>query len=81
PRYLIQHIEAVGKAIQKGVDVRGYLHWALIDNYEWAMGYNMKFGLLKVDYESKKRYIRPSALVYREIALNNELPDELVFYN
>jgi Beta-glucosidase/6-phospho-beta-glucosidase/beta-galactosidase len=80
PRYLVQHLEAVWRAIQKGADVKGYLHWALTDNYEWAMGYNMRFGLIKVDFESKKRYIRPSALVFREIARNKEVPEELLFY-
>ncbi|MEM0325929.1 MAG: beta-galactosidase BgaS [Desulfurococcaceae archaeon] len=79
PRYVVQHLESVVKAIQKGADVRGYLHWALIDNYEWAMGYKMKFGLIRIDFESKKRFIRPSALVYREIATNKELPEELLF--
>jgi len=53
PRYLVRHIEAVLKTIERGVDVKGYLHWALVDNYEWAMGFNMKFGLVKVDMESK----------------------------
>jgi beta-galactosidase len=68
PRFIICHLEATLKAIEKGADVRGYLHWALIDNYEWAMGYSMKFGVAKVDFETKKRYLWPSALVFREIA-------------
>jgi beta-galactosidase len=79
PRFIIRHLEATLKAIEKGADVRGYLHWALIDNYEWAMGYSMKFGVAKVDFEIKKRYLRPSALVFREIARRSELPEELLF--
>ncbi|TRM79830.1 beta-galactosidase, partial [Sulfolobus sp. F3] len=71
----------VNRAIDKGVDVRGYLHWSLADNYEWASGFSMKFGLLKVDYSTKKQYWRPSALVYREITKNQGIPDEIQHLN
>lgn len=77
--YILTHLLSTMKAMEKGVDVRGYLHWALIDNYEWAAGYNMKFGLVKVDLTTKKRYLRPSALLYREIASRREIPEELLF--
>uniref|UniRef100_A0A7C2FNM8 Glycoside hydrolase family 1 protein n=1 Tax=Thermosphaera aggregans TaxID=54254 RepID=A0A7C2FNM8_9CREN len=77
--YLITHLISVLKAVGKGADVRGYLHWSLIDNYEWAMGFNMRFGLVKVDFETKKRYLRPSALVFREISTLREIPEELIF--
>lgn len=79
PMYLLTHIYSITRAVSQGVDVKGYLHWALVDNYEWAMGYNMKFGLVKVDFETKRRYLRPSALLYREIAKNKEIPDELLY--
>jgi len=71
----------LGKAMSDGVDVRGYLHWSLTDNYEWASGFRMRFGLLHVDYSTKKQYWRPSAYVYREIALNKSIPDELMHLN
>ena len=77
PRYVVQHIAQVHKAVSEGIDVRGYLHWALTDNYEWAQGFRMRFGLVYVDYGSKKRFLRPSALVFREIARGKEIPEEL----
>ncbi|MEM3204562.1 MAG: family 1 glycosylhydrolase, partial [Saccharolobus sp.] len=64
-----------------GVDVRGYLHWSLADNYEWASGFWPRFGLLKVDYNTKKQYWRPSAFIYREIAKNNSITDEIEHLN
>jgi beta-galactosidase len=79
PSYLITHLVSTLKAVEKGVDVRGYLHWSLIDNYEWAMGFNMRFGLVKVDFDSKKRFLRPSALLFREIASQRGIPEELIF--
>lgn len=77
--YIIAHVASISRALSKGVDVRGYMHWSLIDNYEWARGYQMKFGLVRVDLSSKKRYLRPSALVFREIAREKEVPEELFF--
>ncbi len=77
-RYIVSHLANIYKAIEKGIDVRGYLHWALVDNYEWAQGFRMKFGLNYVDLETKKRYLRPSALVFREVAKNKEIVDELL---
>ena len=76
PRYLISHLTMLHKALREGVDVKGYLIWSLIDNYEWARGFSMRFGLAYVDYNTKKRYLRPSALVFREIAKNKEIPEE-----
>ncbi len=81
PYYLVSHIYQVYRALSDGVDVRGYLHWSLTDNYEWASGFRMRFGLLHVDYSTKKQYWRPSAYVYREIALNKSIPDELMHLN
>ncbi|MCA6214811.1 glycoside hydrolase family 1 protein [Thermococcus bergensis] len=75
--YLISHLAAVHNAMKAGADVRGYLHWSLTDNYEWAQGFRMRFGLLGVDFSTKRRYVRPSALVFREIATQKAIPDEL----
>ncbi|ACS89400.1 Beta-glucosidase [Thermococcus sibiricus MM 739] len=77
PYYLVSHLQAIHNAMKAGADVRGYLHWSLTDNYEWAQGFRMRFGLLHVDFETKKRYLRPSALVFREIATHKEIPEEL----
>jgi len=77
PWFIVSHLAQIHRAISSGVDVRGYLHWNLIDNYEWASGFRMRFGLAYVDYRSKRRYLRPSALVFREIARAKEIPDHL----
>ncbi|MFH1161928.1 MAG: glycoside hydrolase family 1 protein [Candidatus Jorgensenbacteria bacterium] len=52
---------------EEGVDIRGYLHWSLIDNFEWADGFWPRFGLVEVDYRTQARRVRPSALVYRDL--------------
>ena len=77
PRYLVSHLNQVERAIRDGARMEGYFHWALTDNYEWASGFSMKFGLFGVDLQTKKRQLRPSALVFKEIAENNGIPDNL----
>jgi beta-galactosidase len=69
PRFMTEHLKVLERAInEEGIDVRGYFHWALTDNYEWAKGYGPKFGLCSVDIETKARKCRKSAEVYRDIA-------------
>ncbi len=67
PFFLIAHIHQVEKALEEGYPVLGYLHWSLIDNYEWAQGFGKRFGLVHVDYKTLKRTPRPSAYVYSVI--------------
>jgi beta-glucosidase len=69
--YLRGHLEAVQAAIAAGVDVRGYLAWSLLDNFEWAYGYDKRFGLVHVDYDSQRRRLKDSALWFREVIANN----------
>ncbi|MEM0445478.1 MAG: beta-galactosidase BgaS [Nitrososphaerota archaeon] len=76
PRFIVSHLYQIYRAIESGVDVRGYFHWNLTDNLEWARGYSMRFGLFEVDMTSKKRYFRPSSLVFREIARQKAIPEE-----
>jgi beta-glucosidase len=66
-QYLKVQVSAVGKAIEDGIDVRGHMYWSLIDNYEWALGINKKFGLVEIDYQTLKRTIRPSAWEYKKV--------------
>ncbi len=65
--YLDGHIRAVADAIAAGVDVRGYLVWSLMDNFEWSEGYHQRFGLVYVDYESQRRAPKASYAWYRDM--------------
>jgi beta-glucosidase len=66
-RYLDGHIRAVADAIRGGVDVRGYLTWTLMDNFEWAEGYHQRFGLVHVDFATQRRTPKASFGWYREL--------------
>ena len=69
--YIKQQVAATWQAIQEGVDVRGHMYWSLLDNYELALGYEKRFGLIAVNYETLERTIRPSAYVYKQICEAN----------
>ncbi len=71
--YIRAVLEEVLHAMGEGVDVRSYLHWSLIDNFEWAHGFDKKFGLFEVDYKTFARRARPSAYEYALIVKNNSL--------
>ncbi len=66
-RFIAEHLFQMGWAIQRGVDVRGYFHWALVDNFEWASGFCPHFGLASYDVTTKVRTVRPSAQTYAAI--------------
>jgi beta-glucosidase len=70
--YLEAHLEAVATAIKRGVDVRGYYAWSLMDNFEWAKGYTMRFGLVHVDYETQKRTPKKSFQWYADLIAAQE---------
>jgi beta-glucosidase len=63
--YLNSHFAAVARAIDAGVDVRGYFVWSLMDNFEWAFGYERRFGLVHVDYASQQRTLKDSACAFQ----------------
>ncbi|MBH34577.1 MAG: beta-glucosidase [Euryarchaeota archaeon] len=65
--HLKRHLWVLSQAIQDGHDVRSYHHWSLMDNFEWAEGYSMRFGLHHVDFETQERTLRPSGAVYKHI--------------
>ena len=77
-RFLIQYLQEVARAIKMGVNVRGFFYWSLIDNFEWHLGFEPRFGLIEIDYETQKRIVRPSALVYAEIIAGNGIPHSLM---
>ncbi len=69
--YITKQVEGVWRAIQAGADVRGHLYWSFMDNYEWALGFEKRFGLVEINYETQERTIRPSAYVYKKICEDN----------
>jgi beta-glucosidase/6-phospho-beta-glucosidase/beta-galactosidase len=73
PDYLYRYLQAVHAAIRDGADVRGYYHWSLVDNYEWAEGFTPRFGLYSYDPRTLELTRRPSGRLYRDIARNNAL--------
>lgn len=64
--YIARHIEAVAQAIRRGVPMAGYMVWSLLDNFEWASGYEKRFGIVHVDYRTQQRTCKDSALWYRD---------------
>ncbi|MGC3996563.1 MAG: family 1 glycosylhydrolase [Anaeromyxobacter sp.] len=60
-RYLAAHLAALAEALRRGVDVRGYFAWTLLDNFEWAHGLSRRFGLVHVDHATQRRLPKDSA--------------------
>lgn len=65
------YLRALGQAIQDGADIRGYFHWSVMDNFEWAEGYSKRFGLVHIDFETGKRTPKESAKWYRQVVQSN----------
>ena len=70
-RYYRDHLLAALEAIRRGVNLRGYFAWTLLDNFEWAAGYSKRFGLVHVDFASQRRTLKSSAHYYREVIRSN----------
>lgn len=64
--FLNRHLAAVDEAVKAGVDIRGYFIWSLMDNFEWAFGYERRFGIIHVDYQTQKRTLKRSAQLVTE---------------
>jgi beta-glucosidase len=65
--FLTVHLDAILDAVDGGVPVKGYFYWSLLDNFEWAWGYDKRFGIVRVDYETQARTPKASAIEYRRI--------------
>ncbi len=76
--YLRQHFEQAQRAIADGVPLKGYFVWSLMDNFEWACGYNARFGVVYVDYPTQKRIIKDSGHFLAQVASTNMLDVPLV---
>jgi beta-glucosidase len=73
--YLRDHLDAAARAIGSGVDLRGYFCWSFLDNFEWAEGYQKRFGLVYVDYATQRRTPKASAAFYTQVIRANALPE------
>jgi len=71
PEHLRRHLLVLSQAIEEGYDIRSYHHWSLMDNFEWAEGYKLRFGLFSVDYDTQERTMRESGRLFKEIIANN----------
>lgn len=78
PRYLIQHLHQVWRAINFNIPVKGYYHWSLVDNFEWERGWTQRFGLWELDIETQARRKRPSVDLYAEICRQNGISSDIV---
>ena len=78
-KYLVEHLRELWLAMQQGADIRSFMEWSLIDNFEWVEGFDAKFGLVAVDYENGfRRTPRPSAGIYADIIHAGSLSDTLL---
>ena len=75
--YTVRQLAVLQHAIADGIDVRGYIHWSLIDNLEWAKGYAPRFGLYSFDPVTLERTAKPSLAIIRQIPLNNGISASL----
>jgi beta-glucosidase len=80
PRYMIEHLAQIHRAIQEGIPILGYYHWSFLDNFEWQAGFAKRFGLIAVQHDDPDllRVPRPSAHLYSEIARENAITKEMV---
>jgi beta-glucosidase/6-phospho-beta-glucosidase/beta-galactosidase len=80
PKYLLEHIAQVHRAIGGGADIRGYFQWSYIDNFEWKEGFSKRFGLVECDAADPEleRKPRPSAYMYSDIIRENAITDAIV---
>jgi beta-glucosidase len=73
-RYLNTHLEAAARAIKDGASLAGYFVWSLLDNFEWAWGYQKRFGIVFVDFGNQRRIPKASAHFYADVVRANAVP-------
>ena len=78
PQALLEHLAMVHRAINEGIPVRGYFYWSLVDNFEWAEGWGVRFGLIEFDPEMHQRTPRSSASMFGEICRANAISEGIV---
>ena len=78
PRYIVEHIHQIWRAVNFNWPIKGYFHWSLVDNFEWERGWTQRFGLWELDRDTQARIRRPSADLYAEICKENGLSVDMV---
>jgi len=78
PRYLVEHLHQVWRAVNSNWPVKGYFHWTLVDNFEWERGWTQRFGLWGLDLPTQKRIRRPSVDLYAAICKENGIASSAV---
>ena len=73
-QYIESHLTAVADVIQRGVNIKGYFVWSLMDNFEWAEGYRKRFGIVHVDYATLRRTLKRSGLWYQSLLMTSRVP-------
>jgi beta-glucosidase len=71
--FLRSYLEQLQRVTSEHIPVKGYFLWSLLDNYEWADGYPMRFGITYVDYKTQKRTVKLSGEFYKEVIARNAL--------
>ncbi|MDD2970873.1 MAG: GH1 family beta-glucosidase [Lachnospiraceae bacterium] len=69
--YMHRYLKALKRAADENIDIMGYMAWSVMDNFEWASGYDKRFGLVYVDYQTQERILKDSAYWYREVIGSN----------
>ena len=69
--YWHEHLSALQAAMNAGVDVKGYIAWSFLDNFEWQAGYSVRYGMVFVDYGTQARIIKASGNWYRQVIAGN----------
>lgn len=72
-KFITEHLKALAQAVNDGVNVIGYLYWTLMDNFEWAVGTDARFGLAAVDFKTQERVPRPFVEYFRRVCLENQV--------
>ena len=78
PRAILEHLAMIHRAIQEDIPVHGYLHWTLVDNFEWNEGWGVRFGLIELDHQTQRRIPRRSASMFGEICRANAITESIV---
>jgi beta-glucosidase len=65
--FMHRYLRQLKRAAEEGIPVAGYFYWSIMDNFEWALGYDRRFGLIHVDYQTGERRLKDSALWYRDV--------------